>query len=105
VLAQGDGLLLGIRAATTEERIPVPYCMTVALLRVRSPIMLKKKTEKALKAIEKDVKKALHKGATETGVDNAVDRAKKKTADKEAKKKRKSGKSQKKAKPATRTAD
>jgi predicted secreted Zn-dependent protease len=35
--------------------------------------MLKKKTEKALKALGKAVKKAVHKGATEIGVDNAVD--------------------------------
>jgi superfamily II DNA helicase RecQ len=35
--------------------------------------MAKKKTEKALKAIEREVKKALHKDATEAGVGDAVD--------------------------------
>jgi hypothetical protein len=35
--------------------------MTVTLQRIRKPTMAKKKTEKALKAIEKDVKKPLRK--------------------------------------------
>jgi hypothetical protein len=46
--------------------------------------MAKKKTEKALKAIEKDVKKALRKGATEAVVGDAVNRAIKKAATKGA---------------------
>jgi hypothetical protein len=35
--------------------------MTVTLQRIRKPTMAKKKIEKALKAIEKDVKKPLRK--------------------------------------------
>ena len=79
--------------------------MAAALQRVRKPTMAKKKTEKALKAIEKDVKKALHKGATEAGVGDAVDRAIKKAAKKGAPKKSKAGKSEKRANPAKRAAD
>lgn len=57
---------------------------------IRKRTMAKKKTEKALKAIEKDVKKALRKGATEAGVGDAVDRAIKKAAKKGPPKKLKS---------------
>jgi hypothetical protein len=63
--------------------------------------MAKKKTDKALKAIAKDVKKALRKGATEAVVSDAVARAIKKAANKGVAQKSKSGKrATKKSKPA-----
>ena len=91
VLAQGDGLLLRIRAAITRER--VTYWLQRTLPRTPMP---KKKNEKAVKAIEKAVKKAMRRGMPQKSVEKAVGRA----INKESKPK-KNGKKDKKDKSST----